>query len=148
MALRPAQFCIYSVRTWRATGHSYIQHWPQFVLPGTLTKELIASLAGEFKTRSWRPEISVYCDRKQRRFEVGSKTGALTKGYERQGRVQDSACRNPSCWGLFIFACMGSTQHQERPWCNSNLPALNMMFHSIDTNPIGYTGTILFTPYA
>lgn len=86
---------------------TYMQHWPQFVLPGTLTKELIASLAGEFKTRSWRPEISVYCDRKQRRFEVGSKTGALTRGYERQGRVQDSACRNPSCWGLFSFACVG-----------------------------------------
>ena len=127
-------------------SHSYIQHWPLFVLPGTLwknykelTNELIAFLAGEFK-KLFEQGLEVGGQR-FRIIVIGSKgdlkwvskIGALTRGYERKGRIQDLPCCHQCLAGtadlpaedFSIMPVWASTQHQERPWSNNNLPALH-----------------------
>ena len=119
-------------------AHSFIQHFPLFLLPGTLwknyktiTTELITFLAGEF----------------QKLFEVGfdvegtnyravvvgskgdlkwvSKIGRLVRGHERQGRVRDLAMCHLCLAGQnrqLAFEDITKnpgwepTLHVERPW--------------------------------
>ena len=126
-------------------GHSFLQHFPLFILPGTLwknykslTKTLVTFLAGELKTLfhdGLQAAGATY-----RIVVVGSKgdlkwvgkIANLTRGYENQGRVQDLLSCHQCMAGseqlpaedFSTSPCWEPTVHSERPWSDSNLPCL------------------------
>ena len=127
-------------------SHSYLQHWPLFVLPGTLwknykelTNELIEFLGRQFKklfeegleAGGLRYRVVVIGSKGDLKWV--SKIAALTRGYERKGRVTDVPCCHQCMAGtsdcpaedFSIMPVWAGTQHQERPWSNNNLPALH-----------------------
>ena len=126
-------------------GHSYLQHWPIYVLAGTLGKkykevndDLLRHVAGMFKElyesgievsgKKWFPiVIGAKGD-----LRWHSKTAKLTRGYEHKGRVRDVACCHQCLAGepgyppedLSDTAPWTSTLFLCRPWDSNDPPLL------------------------
>lgn len=127
-------------------SHSYLQHWPLFLLPGTicknykqLTNDLIEFLGGQFfelfeqgmEAGGQRYRIVAIGSKGDLKWV--SKIANLTRSYERKGRVTDVAhCHHCMAGSAQIPAedfgvcpCWAATTFQERPWSPTNLPALH-----------------------
>ena len=98
-------------------SHSYLQHWPLFLLPGTicknykqLTNDLVEFLGGQFfelfeqgMGGRW-PEISDSCHWKQRRFEVGEQN----RKFDEELRTKGACYRCGSLPPLYGRQCSDS----------------------------------------
>ena len=127
-------------------SHSFLQHFPLFVLPGTLwknykrlTKEMISFLASELKAL-FDSGLDV-SGVNYRVVVVGSKgdlkwvgkIGCLTRGYEHQGRVQALHSCHQCLAGtedcpaedISTFPIWMDTLHLQRPWSITDLPCLH-----------------------
>ena len=127
-------------------GHSFLQHFPLFILPGTLwkeykdlSKELIAFLAGELKTLfhegveagGVRYHLAIVGSKGDLKWV--SKIACLTRGFENQGRVKAAQMCHQCLAGSEMLPaedfstapCWEPTIHVERPWSDAELPCLH-----------------------
>ena len=126
-------------------GHSFLQHFPLFLLPGTmakecktLTKDLITFLAGELKAlfhegvKAGDVTYHIAVIGSKGDLKWVSKIACLTRGFEHQGRVQAmESCHQCLAGGPRIPAEDFSTNpvwertiHVKRPWDVAKLPCL------------------------
>ena len=123
-------------------SHSYLRHFPLFVVPGTrwknykqLTKELITFLAGEMKDLFHRGIVTdrVVVTGSKRNLRWISKIACLTRGYENKGRVRAVHCCHQCLAGtsdcpaedFSTDPCWLESIHLERPWSDQELPCLH-----------------------
>ena len=130
-------------------SHSFLQHWPMFLLPGTLWKnykmltlELITFLSGQFETL-FHDGFAVN-ENHYRVVVVGSKgdlkwvskIASLTRGFENKGKVRDAACCHQCLAGssqdlafedISQHPVWEATLHVERPYSPNRLPCLHQI---------------------
>lgn len=126
-------------------GHSFLQRFPLFLLPGTmannykrLTCELITFLACELKTlfhsgiQVGGVTYRVVIVGSKGDLKWISKIACLTRDFEHMGRIQDANSCHQCLAGqeglpaedFTTVPCWAGTIHVERPWSNSELPCL------------------------
>ena len=126
-------------------SHSFLQHFPLFVLPGTwwkeyktLTKDLIRFLAAELKTlfveglqaNGVTYRIALVGSKGDLKWV--SKIACLNRGFEHQGRVRSKLMCHQCLAGddhlpaedFSENPCWEPTIHVERPWSDLELPCL------------------------
>lgn len=129
-------------------GHSYLQHWPIFILPGTyvrdyrpMLEQMLHLISGIFRDllengfqargQCWRVGVVG----KKGDLKWFSKVCHLTRGYENKGRVNDKACCHMCLAGLpglpaedlSSTPCWTRTCFLERPWAQNRLPDLDLI---------------------
>ena len=127
-------------------GHSFLQHYPLFLVPGTLAQDAkpimhdLLDLISQELTEMFHTGFEAlgeqhYCALVGSKGDLKwfSKVLHLTRGYENKGRVQDK----PSCHACLAGAPglpaedLGSrpvwldTCYQIRPWSSRNVPSLS-----------------------
>lgn len=130
-------------------GHSYLQHWPLFVIPGTLAKDykpltnhlldiIAADLVNLFNngvnsngTQWYGAIIGAKGDLKWQ-----SKIGRFTRGFEHKGHKQDLPCCHCCLGGspgipaediTSEHPCWERTMWASRPWAMNNQPSLSVV---------------------
>ena len=134
-------------------GHSYLQHWPLFLIPGTLDKdykpltfkmlELISSELEELfttgvqvGTQTWY--VAMVGAKGDLKWH--SKVGSFTRGYEHKGRVQDiESCHICKAGFPGIPAedvashhpCWETSLWYERPWSLNCPPSISVSYDAL-----------------
>ena len=130
-------------------GHSYLQHWPLFIVPGILNKnykpltlkllEVVATDLEQLFTTGIQVGGETYFGAiiaAKGDLKWHTKVGRLVRSFEHQGRKRDlQMCHwcgagspgNPAEDVASDHPCWERTLFFERPWLSTDLPPMNVI---------------------